>query len=642
MANRLAISAALGCIALAAAACAGSGPPVTPGGLAAGTGTAALQSRSTKRASLVFAIRVPRRHRTRNPHLLHQQFIAAATQGLQALAYKANSQHVAKNLVASLLIDLAPGSSACTTNGDGSRSCTAKMTLPPPAVDLEMTTWDQPPSGGTPAGKELAAGSTLDQAIKAGKVNHLSFTLGGVPASLAVVLPEATPVAGTQTSYLHGTSLVTLPIGLEAFDVDGEQIIADDFVNESGALESITMSVTPSLSTCGSVDLLGPSGQLATSITIASPPAAGDLTFEYGQTATAQVFTAAAPCSFAIAASMGSIQAPASAFALVGPELTTYPVTGLGGAGSHPDGITNGPDGNIWFADTGASAIGEVNVQSTPFAASTEYPSVAGTAPPHAPFGITVGPNNNLWFPESAQVGQMNTGTPGTSVFTYAVPTPPGYSGSTALSEQITTGPAKELMWFTSPGANQVYSIATSGGALKPYTPAGNAPAGPTGITAQALDGTNYYLWFTNALDSDVEKIYPNGNVIDTFPTSGTASAADPFFIVVNTDGNLWFTSCTQHSINYMTPSGVVESYVVSGSQPWGLTVGPDNAIWFADKGAGGVGYIDRIPTGATSASQISRYPVGSGTIPKWIAVGSDGALWFTDSGTGAIGRITY
>src|SRR4051812_10792337 len=62
-------------------------------------------------------------------------------------------------------------------------------------------------------------------------------------------------------------------------------------------------------------------------------------------------------------------------------------------ASSSPQGITAGPDGNLWFTEA-AGRIGRV----TPQGAITEFST--GISPNSNVDGITVGPDGNLWFTE--------------------------------------------------------------------------------------------------------------------------------------------------------------------------------------------------------------------------------------------------
>ena len=66
--------------------------------------------------------------------------------------------------------------------------------------------------------------------------------------------------------------------------------------------------------------------------------------------------------------------------------ITEFPVLTPDG---RPEGITAGPDGNLWFCEARGAKIGRI----TPAGAITEF------ATPHpAPAHITVGPDGNLWF----------------------------------------------------------------------------------------------------------------------------------------------------------------------------------------------------------------------------------------------------
>src|SRR5262245_61055452 len=59
---------------------------------------------------------------------------------------------------------------------------------------------------------------------------------------------------------------------------------------------------------------------------------------------------------------------------------------------SHPEGITVGPDGALWFTEFSGQKIGRVTTAGF----FTEFP-----VPPSFPSGITAGPDGALWFTES-------------------------------------------------------------------------------------------------------------------------------------------------------------------------------------------------------------------------------------------------
>jgi virginiamycin B lyase len=69
-------------------------------------------------------------------------------------------------------------------------------------------------------------------------------------------------------------------------------------------------------------------------------------------------------------------------------EATEYPIPS---GETNAVGITQGPDGNVWFCEFKANKIGRI----TPDGKMTEFPiSTANTQP----FCITTGPDHNIWI----------------------------------------------------------------------------------------------------------------------------------------------------------------------------------------------------------------------------------------------------
>ena len=67
----------------------------------------------------------------------------------------------------------------------------------------------------------------------------------------------------------------------------------------------------------------------------------------------------------------------------------------------------------------------------------------------------------------------------------------------------------------------------------------------------------------------------------------------------------------------------------------WGITAGPDGALWFT-------GYDPRSSIGRiTTAGVVTIYSRAGIHGPRGIAAGPDGAMWFANFDDNAIGRIT-
>ncbi len=89
-------------------------------------------------------------------------------------------------------------------------------------------------------------------------------------------------------------------------------------------------------------------------------------------------------------------------------SLTYLPGTGASGTcgtpfgGNDPLGIVAGPDGNLWYTESGAGKIARLSTTG----AITEYATPSGTS--GAPAFITVGPDRNLWFGEAGgKIGKL-------------------------------------------------------------------------------------------------------------------------------------------------------------------------------------------------------------------------------------------
>src|SRR5262249_10953894 len=71
-------------------------------------------------------------------------------------------------------------------------------------------------------------------------------------------------------------------------------------------------------------------------------------------------------------------------------SITEFPIDST--VVRRPEGITRGPDGNLWFADASADRIGRI----TPAGVVTDFAITPGSSPQE----ITAGPDGNLWFTE--------------------------------------------------------------------------------------------------------------------------------------------------------------------------------------------------------------------------------------------------
>jgi virginiamycin B lyase len=247
-------------------------------------------------------------------------------------------------------------------------------------------------------------------------------------------------------------------------------------------------------------------------------------------------------------------------------------------ADSDPEGITAGPDGMLWFTESGENQIGRINTSGTTL---TEFPLPTVDSGPR---GITVGPDGALWFTETAgnRVG---------SISVVGVLTPEASIGITADSQPdgIVTGPDGNL-WFTETAGNKIARLMPPLAADKALTATGTpvsatatvpfsgqvatladadltATAGSYAVAINWGDGT--------ALDTTSATVAPVTGQPGHFTISGThtfaAGGSDTVQVMVtdtNTTTDVGGSTATTSSPATVAAVGTKTTLTTSPSQP--------------------------------------------------------------------------
>ena len=306
-------------------------------------------------------------------------------------------------------------------------------------------------------------------------------------------------------------------------------------------------------------------------------------------------------------------------------------------AGSGPTGITKGPDGNLWFAESVANKVGSI----TPGGSFAEFqvPNPSNTIRIN---DIVAGPDGNLWFTESQTTPRRCGGFPPHQVcfgpffggyvrkVTTAGTISPYIAGGPVggFAGSIAGGPDGNL-WFTR--GYSINRITPSGSLSRFATPQGN------GYPTDIVRGADGNMWFTQGCVSNlcavsIGKITPSG-LVEEFPVpspSGNLTGISP-----GPDSNLWFTESDANKIGRITPAGTVTEFAIptATSGPAGIVSGPDGNLWFTEYSTNKIARIT--PTG-----RITEYSITAGSAPFDITVGPDENLWFTESGSNKIGKF--
>jgi virginiamycin B lyase len=307
--------------------------------------------------------------------------------------------------------------------------------------------------------------------------------------------------------------------------------------------------------------------------------------------------------------------------AVVGPvqaaranAITYYTAAGM----NEPSAIVAGPDGALWFINSGGiGSIGRITTSG----AITNYtdPSIS------APTAIAVGSDGALWFTNlgNNSIGRITT----TGIIT-------NYTGSGIVSpEGIAAGPDGAL-WFTSGenGDGSIGRITTDGSVTNYPIPGFSAPVG----IAAGPDGS---MWFTDPdfQNNSIGRITMSGAITNyTDP-----SLNNPNQIAAGPDGALWFTNSggigsPSNSIGRISTSGTITNYTdPSIHSPVAIAAGPDGAMWFTTTGVP-FSSVERI----NGAGVVTNYPDPQYDGPEGIASGPDGAIWFSNTFRDSIGRM--
>jgi streptogramin lyase len=281
-----------------------------------------------------------------------------------------------------------------------------------------------------------------------------------------------------------------------------------------------------------------------------------------------------------------------------------------------PYGVAAGPDGNLWFTETGGEPGGNKIGRITPSGVITEFsiPTIGCS-----PIGLTAGPDGNLWFTEVTgnKIGRI---TPAGVITEFSIPT------INSRPWDIAAGPDGNL-WFAESSGNKIGRITPAGVITEFAIP--TVKSGTYSVTA----GPDGNLWFTEQVGK-IGRITPDGVITEyTIPTIDST----PVYITAGPDGNLWFTENFGNKIGKITPAGVITEYALpaANSEPYGITAGPDGNLWFTEFFSYKIGRIT--PDGVITEYTIPTSYFGI----SMITVGPDGNLWFAAGGGNIIGRMS-
>jgi RHS repeat-associated protein len=203
------------------------------------------------------------------------------------------------------------------------------------------------------------------------------------------------------------------------------------------------------------------------------------------------------------------------------------------------------------------------------------------------------------------------------------------YAAASSTAQPVSTVAGSDgNLWVTEYAAKKVVAFSSTGAIVKTVTVSGM----PYGIAA-ASDGT---LWVTeNGTTPYIAQLSTSGtgSVLAQYPLP---SGTNPQGITAGPNGNMWFVGYGTSVVDQITPSGSITTYSLSaGSRPVRITTGSDGNLWVTES------LGDKIAR-VTIGGSITEFAVPTKSAMPWgITAGPDGNLWFTENGSNKIGRIT-
>jgi virginiamycin B lyase len=513
---------AFGLLALAIAACSGGGS-VSYGGSSTLPKTPSASPNTV--GNVTVRVTIPSAA-TASARLKRRMNEAQNTQGLVVNVYPSPGSTSAPAQTDAF--DTSSSSSYCTTNTDGSRSCTFPIVVTAGSYDFTFESYDMAPvSGQIPGGAHALGFGNDDATVTASATTSLNVIINGIAALPGIELP---------VPIVHTLESLTQQAVVSVLDADDNVIVANSYVDANGNPVTVSFSSSSALVTVSPASITGPqpvtatwnpSGITAAQLTSGVFPAITE-TLSTGGSAQATMTAPAAVATFINAATALSGNIAVAGSSLWAPEITNpshlltqtpggsgnvyaVPSPGVIGTTAVPNDVVQGPDGNIYFTLSNSAAVGRMtttgsNEQGIGLTADATGIAADGT------YVWATEPTNNA-------IAQI-TVTPSLSVFEQTL----GPASPTA----IVKGPDNN-MYFTE-GSYGIGEINDSLVLFGPY--ASNLPG-----SAMCSDGASA-VWYPLSGSAMLAKF----NVTTDTPTYYSISPAIAATCTLGPDGNIWFT----------------------------------------------------------------------------------------------------
>jgi len=363
---------------------------------------------------------------------------------------------------------------------------------------LALSAWSASAEAAVTGTITNVTGTSSAYAVAAGTDGNVWFTAHGSTAGIGRITPSGTvTIFGTA----NGLQSPSAPEHIVA-GADGNMWFTDHVTN-SGAIGKITPSgqITEYLLPTGAAPLYivaGADGNIWFTDQ-GTPKLIGKIT-PSGQVTEYSIPGGGTPTSLA-ASPDGNIWATTSGtdgIVRVSAGVITGYTTSNYGTGNTPDAIAAAANGNMWATVTGSTPAIDLITAAGSFTAYTSGLDTTGGGTPD-PDGIVEGSNGDMWFADlggnvTSEVGKI---TPSGQITEYSS----GLYAGASEPQDLTLGPDGNV-WFLDVGANEVGEVSPSGD-ITEYTD-GNVDSPVDDWITAGADGN---IWFSYGDDAGVANI---------------------------------------------------------------------------------------------------------------------------------------
>lgn len=217
---------------------------------------------------------------------------------------------------------------------------------------------------------------------------------------------------------------------------------------------------------------------------------------------------------------------------------------------------------------------------------------------------------------------------------------------STALAPWgIALDPAHGYVWVAEPGceplprcpsafAGDIGQYAFSDGKFIQNITEPSGYSSPLFVVVDA-DGN---LWFSQPNSDAIGEYNPQTAAWSQWHTK---RGSTPYDLVFDTRGNLWFTEISSNSIGFFNPhtQTLVENTISTpNSSPYGITLAADGTIWFTENRTG-LGQIGSFTPTASGTVNIVEHQVDALRPAHLITSDKAGNIWYSEGFAGYIGE---